>query len=60
MPATKQKSAEKKQQSRPLLLDIDPRIDLTKPIYEQVLKLNARDKAAESRAKKRKRQASAA
>jgi hypothetical protein len=36
-------------------LDIDPRIDLTKPIYEQVIKLAAKD-----RAKKRKRQATAA
>jgi len=30
-------------------LDIDPRIDLTRPIYEQVMKLAAKD-----RAKKRK------
>lgn len=41
-------------------LEIDPRIDLTKPIYEQVMKLMAKDKAAEAKAKKRKRQASAA
>jgi hypothetical protein len=40
----------------PLLLDIDPRIDMTKPIYEQVLKLEARDKASAAKAKKRKRQ----
>ena len=26
---------------RPLLLDIDPRIDLTQPIYDQVRKLEA-------------------
>ena len=45
---------------RPLLLDIDPRIDLTKPIYEQVIKLQAKDKAAEARAKKRKRHSKAA
>lgn len=31
---------------RPLLLDIEPRIDLTKPIYEQALKLAAVDRAA--------------
>jgi len=36
-------------------LEVDPRIDLTKPIYEQVIKLAAKD-----RAKKRKRQATAA
>jgi len=36
-------------------LEVDPRIDLTKPIYEQAVKLAARD-----RAKKRKRQAAAA
>jgi len=36
-------------------IELDPRIDLTKPIYEQVLKLDAKDKAAE-----RKRQATAA
>lgn len=41
---------------RPLLLDIDPRIDLTKPIYEQVLKLEAKDKLLAARAKKRKRE----
>ena len=45
---------------RPLLLDIDPRIDLTKPIYEQAMSLMAKDKAAAERSKKRKRQASAA
>ena len=45
---------------RPLLLDIDPRIDLTKPIYEQAMKLMAKDKAATERTKKRKRHASAA
>jgi hypothetical protein len=43
-----------------LRLDIDPRIDLTKPIYEQVLKLAARDKAAAGRAKSRKRKAAIA
>ena len=36
-------------------IELDPRIDLTKPIYEQVMKLDAKDKAAE-----RKRQATAA
>lgn len=46
--------------ARPLLLDIDPRIDLTKPIYEQAMKLMAKDKASEERARKRKRQAPAA
>ncbi len=35
--------------------EIDPRIDLTKPIYEQVMKLAAKDKAA-----KRKREVVAA
>jgi hypothetical protein len=45
---------------RPLLLDIDPRIDLTKPIYEQAMKLQAKDKAAAARQKKRKRQAAIA
>ncbi len=30
-------------------LDIDPRIDMTKPIYEQVLKLWAKDKAKEAK-----------
>lgn len=34
---------------RPLLLDLDPRIDFTKPVYEQVLKLQAKDKAAKKR-----------
>ena len=43
-----------------LTLDIDPRIDLTKPIYEQVIKLQAKDKAAAAKAKKRKRQAAIA
>ena len=32
-----------------LPIDIDPRIDLTKPIYEQVMKLQAKDKAAARR-----------
>ena len=32
---------------RPLLLDIDPRIDLTKPIYEQVAELAAMDEVTE-------------
>lgn len=45
---------------RPLLLDVDPRIYLTKPIYEQFIKLQAKDKAAALRAKKRKRQAAIA
>jgi len=36
-------------------LEIDPRIDLTKPIYEQVIRLAAKD-----RNKRRKRQATAA
>jgi len=36
-------------------LEVDPRIDLTQPIYEQVMKLAMKD-----RAKKRKRQATAA
>jgi hypothetical protein len=39
---------------RSLMLDIDPRIDLTKPIYEQAMKLQAKDKAAVSKARKRK------
>jgi hypothetical protein len=38
---------------RPLLLDIDPRIDLTKPIYEQVAELAAIDEAAEENAVQR-------
>jgi len=37
----------KSRNKRPLLLDIDPRIDLTKPIYDQVTKLAAEDQAAE-------------
>ena len=41
-------------------LDLDPRIDLTKPIYEQVLKLAAKDKATAARAEKRKRASHAA
>lgn len=45
---------------RPLLDYIDPRIDLTKPIYEQVMKLQAKDEAASAKAKKRKRQAAIA
>ena len=28
-------------------LNVDPRIDMTKPIYEQAMKLMAKDKAAE-------------
>lgn len=32
---------------RPLLFDIDPRIDLTKPIYDQVAALDATDKASD-------------
>jgi len=36
-------------------IEIDPRIDLTKPIYEQVMKLQAKDKAS-----RRKRQTVAA
>jgi len=43
-----------------LRLDIDPRIDMTKPIYEQVLKLEAKDRAAAARAKNRKRKAAVA
>jgi hypothetical protein len=43
-----------------LLASIDPRIDLTKPIYEQVQRLDASDKAAELKAKRRKRPAKAA
>ncbi len=35
--------------------EVDPRIDLTKPMYDQVMKLDAKDKAA-----KRKREATAA
>jgi hypothetical protein len=42
-----------------LMLDIDPRIDLTKPIYEQVIKWQAKDKAAAAKAK-RKHQAAIA
>ena len=41
-------------------LDLDPRIDLTKPIYEQVLKLAAKDRGAAARAEKRKRASDAA
>lgn len=33
-------------------LQLDPRIDLTKPIYEQVLKLEEADKAAARRTKR--------
>ncbi len=48
-------------QDKSLLLSIDPRIDLTKPIYEQVQALDAKDKAvAELKAKKRKHPAKAA
>jgi hypothetical protein len=36
-------------------IELDPRIDLTKPIYEQAAKLDAKDKAAA-----RKRQTAAA
>ena len=32
---------------RPMLLELDPRIDLTKPIYEQVAQLALLDKAEE-------------
>jgi hypothetical protein len=32
--------------------DIDPRIDLTAPIFEQVQKLAAKDRAAEKKAKR--------
>ena len=35
-------------------IELDPRIDLTKPIYDQVAKLDAKDKAA---ARKRQRTA---
>jgi hypothetical protein len=45
---------------RPLLLDIDPRIDLTKPIYEQMQEIDAKDTAAATKIKKRKRHARAA
>jgi hypothetical protein len=38
---------------RDCMPDIDPRIDLTAPIYEQVQRLAAKDKAAERRARKR-------
>ncbi len=41
-------------------LDLDPRIDLTKPIWEQAQKLAVKDRAAAARAKKRKRVAKAA
>jgi hypothetical protein len=41
-------------------LDLDPRIDLTKPIWEQAQKLAVKDRAAAARAKKRKRIAKAA
>ena len=44
----------------PFIDYIDPRIDLTKPIYEQVLKLEAKDKAAAARASKRRRRAAIA
>jgi len=45
---------------RPLLLDIDPRIDLTRPIYDQVQKIAARDKSTTTSAKRRKRHVKAA
>ena len=45
---------------RPLLLDLDPRIDLTKPIYEQIQKAEAKDRIAATKMKKRKRHARAA
>ena len=37
------------QAGRPLALDLDPRIDLTKPIFAQVQKLRARDRAEKKR-----------
>ena len=46
--------------SNAIPLDIDPRVDLTKPIYDQVMKLMAKDRAAEGRAKKRKNAVEAA
>jgi hypothetical protein len=45
---------------RPLLMDIDPRIDLTRPIYEQVQDLAARDEVAAAKTKRRKPQDTAA
>lgn len=39
-------------------LDLDPRIDLTKPIYEQVLTLERKDRAREARLKASTRKAS--
>jgi hypothetical protein len=39
---------------------LDPPLLLTKPIYEQVIKLQARDRAAAARAKRRERQAAIA
>ena len=37
------------QAGRPLALDLDPRIDLTKPIFAQAQKLQARDRAEKRR-----------
>ncbi len=34
---------------RPLALDLDPRIDLTKPIFAQAQKLQAKDRAEKKR-----------
>ena len=34
---------------RPLALDLDPRIDLTKPIFAQVQKLHTKDRAEKKR-----------
>ncbi len=31
-----------------MYIDLDPRIDLTQPVYEQVLRLRALDEAAEN------------
>jgi hypothetical protein len=36
-----------------LPIDLDPRVDFTKPVYEQVMALRAKDKAAEERIAKR-------
>lgn len=41
-------------------LDLDPRIDLTKPIYEQAMKLVAKDRVVVARAERRKRASRAA
>ena len=43
-----------------MLLDIDPRLDLTQPIYDQVQRLAVKDSAVVAGIKKRKSNANAA